>query len=400
MKFSFAILGLIPALFALAGCNLFNPSGGSSLAKNNTDELIAEGQKKFRDAEYEASAKKFSEALKRDSTKSEAWFGLAKANLYKNDGDPFDLLSNYDFDADIPLWDLDSSDAVRFCNAIESALEPLRELVRRDTLTAQNPKLALTDRIVIYSNFSASYVLLEFAYTILYVRTELASLLKGLEDEILDDDNAFGSSGTAEFYDNLLNDSTLAGELNALIDSMSSDIRNATDLVGSISGNLLENTVFLDSTTEALQKELPFYKFGDGIDNDGDGCVDEEIYDGIDNDGDGLIDEDLRIVPILRDADSVITFIGIAKDSLDHDLNGFKEDSLERTLDSIGRFLFAVDFPKISSKDSSFAELRKKIAADTDSNNILYPLSARKALVGRCWNNYTEEDFCAWFRNR
>ncbi len=32
---------------------------------------------------------------------------------------------------------------------------------------------------------------------------------------------------------------------------------------------------------------------GDGIDNDGDGSVDEEVLDGIDNDGDGLVDEDI-----------------------------------------------------------------------------------------------------------
>jgi prepilin-type N-terminal cleavage/methylation domain-containing protein len=32
---------------------------------------------------------------------------------------------------------------------------------------------------------------------------------------------------------------------------------------------------------------------GDGIDNDGDGLIDEEINDGKDNDGDGLVDEDL-----------------------------------------------------------------------------------------------------------
>lgn len=32
---------------------------------------------------------------------------------------------------------------------------------------------------------------------------------------------------------------------------------------------------------------------GDGVDNDGDGSIDEEIEDGIDNDGDGFIDEDL-----------------------------------------------------------------------------------------------------------
>ena len=37
---------------------------------------------------------------------------------------------------------------------------------------------------------------------------------------------------------------------------------------------------------------------GDGIDNDCDGKVDEEIRDRLDNDGDGLIDEDTQLVTI------------------------------------------------------------------------------------------------------
>ena len=45
-------------------------------------------------------------------------------------------------------------------------------------------------------------------------------------------------------------------------------------------------------------------------------------------------------------------------------------------------------------------EIRMAIALDTDSTNIRYPLETRKALVGRCWNNYSKEDFKTWFRNR
>jgi len=37
---------------------------------------------------------------------------------------------------------------------------------------------------------------------------------------------------------------------------------------------------------------INFYWYNDGIDNDGDGYIDEELIDGQDNDGDGLIDED------------------------------------------------------------------------------------------------------------
>src|SRR3989339_1755458 len=42
---------------------------------------------------------------------------------------------------------------------------------------------------------------------------------------------------------------------------------------------------------------------GDGIDNDGDGLIDEELKDGVDNDGDGLIDEDIGDAFNKRDND-------------------------------------------------------------------------------------------------
>ena len=46
---------------------------------------------------------------------------------------------------------------------------------------------------------------------------------------------------------------------------------------------------------------------GDGIDNDCDGKIDEEIRDGEDNDGDGRVDEDLALVRvyIIRRVDSL-----------------------------------------------------------------------------------------------
>ena len=40
---------------------------------------------------------------------------------------------------------------------------------------------------------------------------------------------------------------------------------------------------------------------GDGVDNDCDGAIDEEVKDGKDNDGDGQIDEDLDVVCIVID---------------------------------------------------------------------------------------------------
>ncbi len=165
---------------------------------------------------------------------------------------------------------------------------------------------------------------------------------------------------------------------------------------GSDASQLIGNRA--ESNAQTIQHSISFYKLGDGIDNDGDGCVDEEILDGKDNDGDGLIDEDLRLVPLITNENETIITIG--KDSLDHDMNGIKEDLEERMLLPNGYLFFAKDFHHLYNLDESTTWIREAVAADTDSTHIQYPLQARQKLVGRCWNNYTEETFKNWFRNR
>lgn len=394
MKFLFPVACAIP-LVLVVGCNLFDPSENVSVKSSDTDMLVIEGQTRFRDEDYEKAAEYFSSAIRNDSTKSEAWFGLSKANLYRNGGDPFELLGLIDSDASIPLMDLDSAEVERHYKSIYSALVPLRELVRRDTLTRNSPAQRLSDGNVSYSNFSASYAILEFAYTILRFR-------KGSNSDVelsLRDDGSV-EIDASELYDKALTDPLLASRFNADMDTLGDDLKRLVqDILPELS-DILDDSTFFDSTASTVEYSILFYRLGDGIDNDGDGCIDEEILDGIDNDGDGLIDEDLRLVPLIKDSDARVTFIGIGNDSLDHDQNGEKEEAAERTLLKSGRILFAKDFEKISASDSASLEIRKAIALDTDSTDIRYPLEARKALVGRCWNNYSKEDFKAWFRNR
>ena len=154
----------------------------------------------------------------------------------------------------------------------------------------------------------------------------------------------------------------------------------------------------LQSDAETVEKSVSFYKLGDGIDNDGDGCVDEEILDGYDNDGDGYVDEDLRLVPL--EVTDTETIVGVGVDSLDHDMNGLKEDKGERILLSNNRFYFAKDFEQLDLDDTSMVNLRHAISLDTDSTHIQYSLKTRQLRIGRCWNNYTQETFKEWFRNR
>jgi hypothetical protein len=67
------------------------------------------------------------------------------------------------------------------------------------------------------------------------------------------------------------------------------------------------------------------YKVFDKEDNDGDGCIDEELLDGIDNDGDGRTDEDSRGAP---DTAGNANFYA-DKDKADNDLDGETDESGE-----------------------------------------------------------------------
>ena len=394
-----AHLGLGAALL-LAGCNIFNPSDDVSVDTSDASMLTYEGQNRFRDGEYQNAANYFKNAIKDDSTKSEAWFGLSKANLYLYCESPFNLIDNLDTDADIPLMNLDSAEVAMYFKAVNSSLIPLRELVRRDSLTEQNPSLKLSDRAVTYSNFSASHAILEFAYTILRFRYTNASNV-----QISLNQDGTVNLDIEDLYNRALTDESLAIQLNTSIDTLQSDLSTTLNAVlprasqyidGSNASQLIGEQV--EANAETIQNSIDYYKLGDKIDNDADGCVDEEILDGKDNDADGLIDEDLRLVPLTSE-DSLIN-IGVGKDSLDHDMNGIKEDIEERILLPNNRLLFAMDFEHLYKMDSSTVKIREAIAQDTDSTEIRYPLAMRQKLIGRCWNNYSEETFKIWFRNR
>ena len=358
--------------------------------------LIYEGQKKFRESEYESAANFFASALQADSSKSEAWFGLAKANLYRHSKNPLQIVSDIQQkEDDLPLMGISPELAAEYYDAVHSAIMPLRELVRRDTITQKNPSLKLSDRKVVYSNFSLSYGLLEFAYTVLRFRHFVGADITVR----LDDDNSL-QFDLGSLYESALEDSALLQSFNQSLDQLQSDLAFAMDDVLPMVSETLENSGLFDSddssgvslilddqtrsASETVKWTVGFYKIGDGIDNDGDGCI----------------DEDLRLVPLGYDADSAIVYVGIGKDSIDHDQNGVKEDSLEHIFKPDGTFLFAENFERIHSGDSSYQAKQLQILKDSDETNVRVSLSERQRLIGRCWNNYTQNQFKVWFQNR
>jgi hypothetical protein len=204
----------------------------------------------------------------------------------------------------------------------------------------------------------------------------------------------------------------------------------------------LANTVIqLNDRAQTVEEERTdvFFVFGNGMDDDGDGCVDEEVVDNYDNDGDGEIDEDgrdYRSVVLVKN-----TFITkdennttqVNKDGKVYDLTKSQVDHLntiekyetididmnekmgtqdpdewqyvirdpdERDEQNNHLLKFAVDLKYPGKNLATKIKNKELIRHDTDINNIKYPLKKRKEMVGGCWVNYSDDDFKKWFEGR
>jgi hypothetical protein len=132
---------------------------------------------------------------------------------------------------------------------------------------------------------------------------------------------------------------------------------------------------------------VTFYQFGDAKDNDGDGCVDEELLDGKDNDGDSFTDEDARISPL---------------DALDNDRNGRQDASDADEVPALLDPAAALPWTKASGyvKGPKYADKAAKTAAQKDSLSAKLiggrtlsageqaALGTLKTDIGGCWTNY------------
>jgi hypothetical protein len=136
------------------------------------------------------------------------------------------------------------------------------------------------------------------------------------------------------------------------------------------------------------------------MDNDGDGCVDEEWLDGMDNDGDGLVDEDATLAPF--DPTNILFY---GKDGIDNNKDGTKDDALERpvymcgeqpcglaTGDTTSAYLGWTNTPSYFNNPDK--DIKLKVAKD--GQGTAHPLADRKSLIGGCWVNYNEAMFDEW----
>ena len=339
------------ALLILWGCNLFSPGTKAQDINGEPDALISYGQKMFRKSAYDEATKYYEAALKKDSTKSEAYFGLAKSQMRGMGTGPALILqilrtSLEDEKNSIPFINLPKdkqNNIYRSMGAIIKALDPL---IERDTLTAwwelsrdvhnkkvtrselhKDPKKAdslraslenfefhygaypdskkgkqkfpLSDRKYKYARFSADYALASMAHTLLklfdfngdgYINS------KDISINIEIDSNGMPRVDVEAIMEEATSNPAVAENLNSKIDELAGGTTNISGIISSFGGKLGleegdEENFFSEETKAAIDSQLNafsdialFYKIVDGFYNDGDGCIDEEIFDSVDND--------------------------------------------------------------------------------------------------------------------
>jgi len=238
------------------------------------------------------------------------------------------------------------------------------------------------------------------------------------------DENGMIQVDFDKLYDNLLNDdgseTALVGELNERFENLTGDIEELVDLIGTITGGVYQGDNGDAVTQDSLQKQLNefkdyalFVRLNDGIDNDGDGCIDEELAVGgkaYDTDGDGFFGEDLRIIPVPPFAwDCSISsqyrkictfsppssgkqnFINPQRDFFIMDIQqyaGGEADTIVRGAWSNEPGFWVEDFLRLD--DMARHELKKEIQVEKKE---CWPLAKRISELGGCWKRYSDTDF-------
>lgn len=286
--------GLLLAL-ALASCNTFNPSGKGD--PDGNDEWIAQGEAQLRASEFDAAQESFGHVLANDSDDVRAWSGYAKALSGKHlDVSVLlrELLAAEREDRK-PLWTMPLPGKNTLYRGVTPVLGFLDRWARRDslhgtTMDADRVRergfltLAYAMFVLWDSNKDGSISLPQDTVAVT-VFTKLLTNLPG---------GGFipNFTATPNFFNDASGrtDTARAGQFNRLLARVDSQFRT----VDEIAKQDTAMAAIFASTSKQNPAMLNTYNIGDGIDNDLDGLVDEEVMDGLDNDGDRVVDEDSR----------------------------------------------------------------------------------------------------------
>ena len=445
---------------SIAGCNLFHPTDSRDAESGDPDALTLDGYLEIQNSNFDSARRFFNRALEVDSGYSEAWIGLAKCVLSSREGlNAFELVSYAQSKEDEngkntnELLSMSDEKAAVIADGIDSVMYYLNMFIDRDTTDR-------TDKKIRFKDIADSYTILQLTKAALCIRAVQTQL-----PSVVSTDNSGMKMNLTTLTD--LGDSLkpFLKELAAAAEAIKSSPEAASEIIKAVlpdstrqyikDDEYAEVTVGLANTVIQLNDRAQntpddrndvFFKFGNIIDDDGDGCIDEEILDNYDNDGDGEVDEDVRdnrVIVLVKNtmvikddennniklnddnnkiydlSKSQVDSLNIIEkyESVDINMNGKSgtedpdewqyviRDPDEREAEKNHRlkfaqeikFKYAVDF-KYNGKDlDKLIEAKEKIRKDTDINNIKYNLQKRQEMVGGCWNNYTEEDFKKWF---
>lgn len=436
----------------VAACNVFNPSGEGD-AGTSQGALMATAEEQFRQMDYLSAQASFDAALKSDSTSSLAYYGYAKSVMRYWDVSAADLLTEVSSGASggIPFIGATDWTLTRYLKSTSKTRRLLSKMTERDTLTRwyyytldptskayerdkdaakraafmadywakadlglpgyyKKSQFPLSDLKLGYQKVIADYGFVELVYGIAKLRDLNGDDSIGSQDDLIKklafntEGGGFKVDNLASIQEDLATNPESRQQLNNLISNVSTGLSSAGTVIdllgpalasqggsGTDTAGLNEKvTEDMDSVISSLGNAVTFYQFGDARDNDGDGCVDEEILDGKDNDGDSFTDEDARISLI---------------DTVDNDHNG-KHGSADPNEQPPTNSLLTGNATLLFVSDASFKKGAKytdkgaKIGAQKDSLsfkvNAGFSLSAGEKIllgnyktdIGGCWNNY------------
>ena len=446
--------------FGIAGCNLFHPTNSRDAESDDPDALTLDGYLEFQNSNFDSARRFFNRALDADSGHSEAWIGLAKCVLSTQEGlNAFELVSYTQEKKDEngkttnEFLEMPDEKAATISNGIDSVMVYLNQFIARDTTDR-------TDKKIRFSDIADSYTILQLTKAALRIRSAQTQLTS-----VVSTDNSGMMMNLTTLTD--LGDSLkpFLKEMAAAAEAIKASPEAASEIIKAVlpdstrkyinEDDYADVTVGLANTVIQLNDRAQttpddrydvFFRFANIIDDDGDGCVDEEILDGFDNDGDGEIDEDVRdnrVIVLVKntflikddenktikandDKNKVYDLTKSQVDSLniiekyetvDIDMNGKKgsndynewhfiyRDPNEREDNDNHLLKFAEKLKYQGKTLDKLIEAKEKIRKDTrydPSKNLpKYNLKKRQEMVGGCWNNYkTEEDFKQWFQWR
>ena len=314
----------------MAGCNLYKETVGTGA--DSPDEHILEGQLLLQKAKYGDALGHFQKAIAQDSSKSEAYYGAAKCRLLQQRINMFQLMQSFQNNDGKSIPFLSEPDSIK--DKIFVANRGINEFLGR---LASRDARKLSDGKIPVARFSADYALASAIEAVLSLADFNGDGRINAKDNVLNgiidfsDPSKLNPDSIMANIADLKNDTAKIAALNNLLEKSEELLAksgNAIDLFlkgtldkqdsvlggkcDSADTNCIKAKAALpagqekvgDSAIGQVKKFIQdagatvvIYKVFDKVDNDGDGCTDEELLDGIDNDGDGKADEDSRGAP-------------------------------------------------------------------------------------------------------